>query len=103
MRIGWNGGAGTVAGTSGVVAQITALGAGMWNTGLAAAGYLLGEHWHGVIAAIDYWEEVILLVGAAGVVGLLAGRRILANRSALRHAALTANTNLRDAENTNQL
>jgi len=58
----------------------TALGSGMWNTGLAAAGYVLGEHWHGVIEAIDYWEEVILLVGVAGVVSLLVGRRLLMNR-----------------------
>ena len=81
----------------------TALGAGMWNTGLAAAGYLLGEHWHDVIAAVDYWEEVILLVGAAGVVGLLAGRRILANRSALRQSTLTAGANLRDSEDVEQI
>lgn len=54
----------------------TALGSGMWNTGLAAAGYLLGEHWHGVIEAIDQWEEVILLVGVAAVVALLVIRRI---------------------------
>ncbi len=59
----------------------TALGSGMWNTGLAAAGYLLGEHWHGVIEAIDQWEEIILLVGVAAVVALLVIRRIRTTRS----------------------
>ena len=63
----------------------TALGAGMWNTGLAAVGYLLGENWHDVIALIDDWEKVILFVGITAVVGALVGRRILMSRRAARN------------------
>lgn len=60
----------------------TALGTGLWNVGLGAIGFLLGENWHSVIEVIDYWEEVILLVLAAAVIGVIYGRKLLVERKA---------------------
>ena len=53
----------------------TALGTGLWNVGLSAIGFLLGENWHSVIEVIDYWEEVIRLVLVAAILGIVYGRK----------------------------
>jgi membrane protein DedA with SNARE-associated domain len=46
----------------------TALGSGIWTSGLVLAGYALGENWEAIIGILRRWEDVMLVALAAGVV-----------------------------------
>jgi membrane protein DedA with SNARE-associated domain len=57
-------------------ALATFLGALVWNTVLAIAGYALGKYWIELSQSLDGWDIVILAVaGAALVAYVLYGRR----------------------------
>ncbi|WP_028811201.1 DedA family protein [Streptomyces flavidovirens] len=55
---------------------LTTLGSALWNTVFVLAGYALGENWQDVTGYVSAYSKVIL-VGAALVVLLFVGRRLL--------------------------
>jgi hypothetical protein len=46
----------------------TALGSGIWTSGLVLAGYALGENWQAIIDILRRWEDIMLVALAGGVV-----------------------------------
>ncbi|HHW82560.1 MAG TPA: DedA family protein [Actinomycetales bacterium] len=46
---------------------LTLVGSLVWNTLLVGAGYILGENWHAVEPALDWFKYVVVAVVVAGV------------------------------------